>query len=116
MNNIAVLMNGRGQYDYCPIFDNGAGLLSDTTMDYPTNGEIISMINEVKAKSICDSFEEQLEISEILYGDNLKFYFTKRDVDDIVDNILIYDQNTKNRVKEIVFQQMRKYQYLMNKI
>lgn len=95
--------------------DNGAGLLSDTAMDYPINGEIISMINEVEAKSICDSFEEQLEISELLYGDNLKFYFTKKDIENIVDSILIYDQDTKERVKEIIFQQMRKYQYLIEK-
>lgn len=29
MHNIAVLMNGDGEFDYCPIFDNGAGLLAD---------------------------------------------------------------------------------------
>ena len=34
-HNITVLMNGKGDYAYCPIFDNGAGLLADTTMDYP---------------------------------------------------------------------------------
>ncbi len=34
MYNIAVLMNSNGKYDYCPIFDNGAGLLSDTSLDY----------------------------------------------------------------------------------
>ena len=65
-------------------------MLSDTVMDYPINGEIISMINEVKAKSICDSFEEQLEISELLYGDNLKYYFTKKDVEDIVENSSLF--------------------------
>lgn len=27
-HNIAVLMNGEGKFAYCPIFDNGAGLLS----------------------------------------------------------------------------------------
>ena len=52
----------------------------------------------------------------VIHKSNLKFYFTKKDVEDIVDSILIYDQDTKNRVKEIVFQQMRKYQYLMKKI
>lgn len=115
MHNIAVLMNGMGEYDYCPIFDNGAGLLSDTTMDYPMNGEIIPMLTEVKAKSFCDDFEEQLGISELLYGDNLKFYFTKKEVRDIVDSASIYNQEIKNRVKEIVFQQMRKYPYLIEK-
>ena len=41
MHNIAVLMNGKGDYAYCPIFDNGAGLLADTTMDYPFNGKYL---------------------------------------------------------------------------
>lgn len=58
---------------------------------------------------------EQLEISELLYGDNLRYYFTKKDVEDIVDSILIYDQDTKDRVKEIIFKQMRRYQYLIEK-
>ncbi len=30
-HNIAVLMNSMGEYAYCPIFDNGAALLSDTS-------------------------------------------------------------------------------------
>ena len=45
----------------------------------------------------------------------IKYYFTKKDVEDIVDSILIYDQDTKDRVKEIIFQQMRRYQYLIEK-
>ena len=31
LNNIAVIEQG-GRYDYCPIFDNGAGLLSNTQL------------------------------------------------------------------------------------
>ena len=45
MHNIAVLMNGKGEYKYCPVFDNGAGLLSDTTMDYPMEQDIYQMIS-----------------------------------------------------------------------
>ena len=43
MHNIAILMNGKGDYAYCPIFDNGAGLLADTTMDYPLTGDIYTL-------------------------------------------------------------------------
>jgi len=32
-HNIAVLMDAEGVYRYCPFFDHGAALLSDTTMD-----------------------------------------------------------------------------------
>ena len=34
LNNIAVLEQN-GKYDYCPIFDNGAGLLSNVQMSPP---------------------------------------------------------------------------------
>ena len=53
MHNIAVLMNGKGDYAYCPIFDNGAGLLADTTMDYPLTGDIYTLMEKVQAKTIC---------------------------------------------------------------
>lgn len=36
MHNIAVLNDGFGNYHYCPVFDNGCALLSDTQMEYPT--------------------------------------------------------------------------------
>ena len=38
-HNIAVLMNGKGEFAYCPIFDNGAALLADMTMDYPVEDD-----------------------------------------------------------------------------
>lgn len=42
-HNIAVLMNGKGDYAYCPIFDNGAGLLAETNDIYRTG--IIGQFN-----------------------------------------------------------------------
>ena len=79
MHNIAVLMNGKGDYAYCPIFDNGAGLLADTTMDCPLTGNIYILMDKVRSKTICSAFDEQLDISEALYKINLKFCFTKKD-------------------------------------
>ena len=40
MHNVAVLMSQKGEFSYCPIFDNGAGLLSDTSMDYPLGTDL----------------------------------------------------------------------------
>lgn len=111
-HNIAVLMNREGRFAYCPIFDNGAGLLSDTTMDYPLNGELYSLISNVRSKTICDSFEEQLDIAETLYGDNLKFYFTRKDVKEILDDATLYSMEERQRVESVLYEQMRKYQYL----
>ena len=76
-HNIAVLMNGKGRYAYCPIFDNGAGLLADTTMDYPLSGDVYALMNRVQSKTISSEFDEQLDISESLYKINLRFQFTK---------------------------------------
>lgn len=114
-HNIAVLMNEKGEFAYCPIFDNGAGLLADTTMDYPLSGDVYLLMKESKAKTICDSFDEQLDISEILYGENIKFNFTKKDVRELLENVKEYTKEEKNRVERIVCAQMNKYGYLFKK-
>lgn len=113
-HNIAVLINENGEFDYCPIFDNGAGLLADTSFDYPLEGDIYKQIDSVKSKTISLDFEEQLNVSEILYGSNLKFCFTKKDVEDILSSVNneMYSKEIIERVKTIIFEQMRKYQYL----
>ena len=112
MHNIAVLMNGKGDYKYCPVFDNGAGLLSDTTMDYPMEQDIYHMISEVKSKSVSQNFDEQLDVAENLYGQNLQFLFTKKNVSDIVNNADMYPPEERKRVELIIYSQMNKYKYL----
>ncbi len=49
-HNIAVLMNGAGMFKYCPIFDNGGGLLSDTILDYPLGEDTFDLMETVWAK------------------------------------------------------------------
>ena len=114
MHNIAVLMNGKGEYAYCPLFDNGAGLLADTRMDYPLSGDVYGQMAQAQAKTICTSFEEQLDISEGLYGMNLKFFFSKRDVSDLLSNAKEYSEEIRSRVEKILFAQIRKYRYLFD--
>lgn len=112
MHNIAVLMNGDGKIRLCPFFDQGAGLLADTTIDYPLGTDPISMIGEVKGKTICQSFEDALDAAEQLYGYHLKFLFTGNDVKKLLENIPIYSDEEKGRVETVVLQQMHKYRYL----
>lgn len=112
MHNIAVLMDEKGNFAYCPIFDNGAGLLANTTMDYPLNENVYDLIGQVKSKTICSDFDEQLDISEELYKGNLKFYFTKKDVQNLLKEADGYSEEILERVETILYQQMRKYQYL----
>ena len=112
MHNIAVLMNGEGQYAYCPIFDNGAGLMSDTTQDYPLNEDIYEMLGEVKAKTISTDFDRQLDIAEQLYGEQIYFNFTKKDVKELIDRAVEYPEPIRQRVEDILYSQMNKYRYL----
>ena len=111
-HNIAVLMNGEGKFAYCPIFDNGAGLLSDTTMDYPMEEDVYALMQEVRAKTISTDFEEQLDVSEKLYGCNLHFHFTKQDVRNYLERAEEYPVQIRQRVEKIIFYQMNKYAYL----
>lgn len=113
-HNIAVMMNENGQFAYCPIFDNGAGLLSDTRMDYPLGEDIYELIPEAKPKTICSDFFQQLDVSEILYGTNLHFHFTQKDVISLLEQASIYSAEERSRVERIMFEQMRKYQYLFS--
>lgn len=111
-HNIAVLLNEKNEFAYCPIFDNGAGLLADTTMDYPIQEDAYSLMNQVHAKTICGDFDEQLDISEELYNINLKFSFTKKDVKDLLNQAVIYTEEERIRVEKIIYAQMAKYAYL----
>jgi len=111
-HNIAVLIDAEGEYQYCPIFDNGGGLLSDTTMDYPLNIDTQILMKEVKSKTFCQSFDDQLDVIEKLYGLNIKFNFTIDYVEELLDTDNYYSDQVKARVIQILRLQKSKYQYL----
>jgi hypothetical protein len=72
------------------------------------------MIHRVKAKTISDSFEEQMSISEQLYGYNIHFNFGYNEVKSIADKAEIYDRDIRSRVIEIIMQMRRRYEYLFS--
>lgn len=111
-HNIAVLLDDKGTYHLCPIFDNGATLLSDTRLDYPLNEDVYTLIKKVQSKTFTQNFDEQLDTVERIYGRHLRFTFTKKDVERIVLEDNEYPIHVKQRVLTILFEQMRKYQYL----
>ena len=114
-HNIAVLIDEKGEYHYCPIFDNGAALLSDTTMDYPMSQETFHLMGNVSSKTFCYDFDEQLEIAEQLYGTQIKLGFSRQDVMDLLSEEPYYPEDVKGRVQDIIFERMRKYRYLCDK-
>ena len=111
-HNIAILMKPGEQYELCPIFDQGASLLSDTRMDYPLDGYLYDLYDKVKSKTVSSDFDEQLDAAEELYGDNLYFTVSNRELEDIVEREEYYSDEIKNRVKEILYHQKRRYEYL----
>lgn len=70
LNNIAVLLKGE-TYDYCPIFDNGAGLLSNTqvlSMDIDPQ----ALIAGQQARPFHTTFNRQVNTMQSLYGPQLR--------------------------------------------
>jgi hypothetical protein len=106
------LVNSNNEFRLCPIFDNGAGLLSDTRIEYPMTGDTYGLMDTVKAKTICDDFEEQMFISEKMYGENIKFKIQPKDIDQILEKADMYTSEERQRVYDVLCEQMRKYKYL----
>ena len=112
LHNIAVLWDGEYAFRYCPFFDQGAALLSDTLMDYPMGEEALELMQKAEAKTFCRSFEEQLDIAEELYGQQIRFSFGEKEIRRLLEKESIYDTAAKKRVYTVILQQRRKYQYL----
>lgn len=69
LNNIAVLEQN-GKYDYCPIFDNGAGLLSNVQMS-PMDIDPKALIAAQRARPFNTTFNRQVGTVRSLYGHQL---------------------------------------------
>ena len=113
-NNIAFILNDdTGEYRYCPYFDFGLSLLADTTEDYPLSENTYDLIDKVKAKPFDTDFDVQLEAAEKLYGSQEKFTFTTADIDNALNKVAeYYPIATIERVRDILYYQRNKHQYL----
>lgn len=103
LNNIAVIREGN-KYDYCPIFDNGAGLLSNMQI-LRTDIEPKGLMKSLTASPFGMTFNRELKSTRALFGsvlelprfsrDNLKEmlsslleYYPKRDRGIITDRVI----------------------------
>lgn len=111
-HNIAVLMDPEGRFHLCPIFDNGAGFLSDTTMDYPMHVSVMDLIDTAEAKTFCRDFDEQLDLVEMLYGQHIRFQFGEKEISQLLEDEKVYSVETKNRIRDFLLMQRRRYHYL----
>lgn len=111
-HNIAVMSDYNGNYKLSPIFDNGAGLLSDTRLEYPLGQDYMSLMGKVKPKTFCDSFSEQLEIAEKLYGHTIKFKYGYSEVCNIVNEADQYSEEIRKRAIDVIMETRRMYSYM----
>jgi hypothetical protein len=88
LNNIAVLRRGEG-FEYCPVFDFGAGLLSNTR-DYPMNLDPKSMVSTIRALPTDCIFTRQVHAAQECFGPQLRCDFTAEDVKDALDEPLSF--------------------------
>lgn len=78
LNNIAVLLRGE-DFGYCPLFDFGAGLLSNTR-DYPLDIEPRAHLRLLRALPLGTTFGRQVQAARAVYGPQLEWAFTADDI------------------------------------
>ncbi len=89
LNNIAVIEKN-GKFDYCPVFDNGAGLLSNVQLS-PMDIEPKALIKDVVARPFNMKFTRQMNDARALWGSQFKMpKLTSRDIMKELDPLLEY--------------------------
>ncbi len=113
-NNIAVIYNAAAdQFRLCPYFDHGLSLFADTAVDFPWNLSVEECRKKIVAKPFCNSFEDQLEAAEELYGADFRLNFTMQDVEQVLQQFRgFYKREILERVLQVIREQRRKYQYM----
>lgn len=87
-NNIALLYDTeKREYRFCPFFDMGLSLFSDTREAYPPEKSFWECRQEICAKPFHRDFDEQLDAANELYGCFLKFGFPANRIAEVVDGI-----------------------------
>ena len=78
------------QYDYCPIFDYGAGLLFNTQMA-PMEIEPAALIRSTKARPFQTTFNRQIIHARNLFGPQLRMpKLTESEIREVLDEPLRY--------------------------
>lgn len=112
LNNIAILEEN-GKYHYCPLFDNGEGLMLDN-VKYPFDVETRGLMKHLRAKPFQCRFGTILSAARDLYGAQLKIVCSAAEVSEIAEKYLDWYQPMfrpflKERIVDVVLLQMKKY-------
>ena len=111
-NNIALLYHSeKKEYGFCPFFDMGLSLFSDTREAYPIKKDFEECRNIIEAKPFSRDFDEQTDAAEELFGSSLKFHLSHKALTDILKEVkTFYKEEEIERVEKTLCGQMRKYQ------
>lgn len=113
-NNLAVIyMRDKEKYRLCPYFDHGLSLYADIRGDFPINLPAEICRKRIHAKPFSRDFDEQLDETEKLYGKQIVFRFSEREIKERLAGWEgIYDRRILERAEETLRQQIRTYGYL----
>ena len=112
LNNIAILEEN-GKYHYCPLFDNGEGLMLDN-VKYPFDVETRGLMKHLRAKPFQCRFGTILSAARDLYGAQLKIACSAAEISEIAEKCLDWYQPMfrpflKDRIVDVVLLQTKKY-------
>ena len=79
LDNVAILRREE-RFDYCPLFDLGAGLLSNVR-DYPMEIAPKALLRQLRAQPLDTTFTRPVHAAETVYGVQLEWDFDLTDID-----------------------------------
>lgn len=79
LDNVAILRREE-RFDYCPLFDLGAGLLSNVR-DYPMEIAPKALLRQLRAQPLDTTFTRQVHAAEAVYGVQLEWDFDLTDIE-----------------------------------
>lgn len=114
-NNLAVVYSeNTKQYSFSPIFDQRLCLFADTRLDYPLRLSLEECMKKIQAKPFSTDFDEQLDAAEALYGVQVQFDFSMKDLENEITRLTEkYSPVICERIQQLMRQQFRKYKYLI---
>ena len=114
-NNLAVVYSeNTKQYSFSPIFDQGLCLFADTRLDYPLRLSLEECMKKIQEKPFSTDFDEQLDAAEALYGVQVQFDFSMKDLENEITRLTEkYSPVICERIQQLMRQQFRKYKYLI---
>ena len=101
LNNIAVLRRGE-EFDYCPMFDFGAGLLSNVR-DYPMDVEPKALLSQLCAQPMNTQFVRQVHAAQAICGAQLRCDFSREDAANaLAEPLTFYAERDRSYISDRV--------------